>query len=78
MKKTIFLLLSATLLLSSCTKGDKCKCTMKVGDLTLDNQIVERPEDKSCSEIKVDDIDGDILDIKLTNLASIDCVNYSE
>ena len=78
MKKTIFLLLSATLLLSSCTKSDKCKCTMKVGDLTLDNQIVERPEDKSCSEIKVDDIDGDILDIKLSNLASIDCVNYSE
>ena len=78
MKKTIFLLLSATLLLSSCTKSDKCKCTVKVGDLTLDNQIVERPEDKSCSEIKVDDIDGDILDIKLSNLASIDCVNYSE
>ena len=78
MKKAIFLLLSATLLLSSCTKSDKCKCTVKVGDLTLDNQIVERPEDKSCSEIKVDDIDGDILDIKLSNLASIDCVNYSE
>ena len=78
MKKAIFLLFTAALMLTSCAKSDKCKCTVKVGDMTVENQIVTRPDDKSCSEIKIGDIDGEVLDIKLSNLASIDCVNYTE
>lgn len=78
MKKTVILLFAAVALLSSCAKPDKCKCTIKIGDLTLDNQVIERPEDSKCSKIKVEDIEGEIINIDLNKLASINCVNYSE
>jgi len=75
MKKTFFLLIAAAIMCASCTSSDKCKCTIKVGDLTLSNQTVTRPEDKKCSELKVKDIEGEIVDIDLSSLASISCVN---
>lgn len=78
MKKTIFLLIAAAGLLCSCAKPDKCKCTIKVGDVTVDNTIVDRPDDTSCSKLKVEDIKGEIVSIDLSKLASIDCVNYKE
>lgn len=78
MKKTVFFLLAAAALLTSCAKSDKCKCTIKVGDMTLDNQVIERPADTKCSQIKVKDIEGEIVDIDLTKFATINCVNYNE
>ena len=78
MKKAFFILIAATLMLASCTKSDKCKCTIKVGDITVDNQIVPRPEESKCSQLKVEDIDGELIDIDLSNLATIDCVNYND
>lgn len=78
MKKTLILLLAAGSLLCSCAKPDKCKCTIKVGDVTVDNTIVDRPDDTSCSKIKVEDIKGEVVSIDLSKLASIDCVNYKE
>jgi major membrane immunogen (membrane-anchored lipoprotein) len=78
MKKTFFILIAATLMLASCTKSDKCKCTIKVGDITVDNQIVPRPEESKCSQLKVEDIDGELIDIDLSKLATINCVNYND
>ena len=78
MKKAFFILIAATLMLASCTKSDKCKCTIKVADVILENQIIPRPEDTSCSKIKVEDIKGDIVGIQLTKLATVDCVNYHD
>lgn len=78
MKRTVILLFAAVALLSSCAKSDKCKCTIKVGDLTLDNQIINRPEDSKCSSLKIEDIEGEIVNVDLSKLASINCVNYSE
>lgn len=66
-------------MLASCAKSEKCKCTIKIGeDVTLTNQIVARPDDTTCGKIKVEDIQGEIVGIQLTKLATIDCVNYNE
>ena len=78
MKKAFFILIAATLMLASCSKSDKCKCTIKVGDITVDNQIVPRPEESKCSQLKIEDIDGEIIDIDLSKLATVDCVNYND
>lgn len=68
--------------LSSCAKPDKCKCEFELNagslDLSLSDQIIERPEDKKCSQIKIEDIKGDIVSVDLSKIGSIDCVNYQE
>jgi hypothetical protein len=46
--------------------------------MTLKDQIVARPDDTSCGKIKVEDIQGEIVGIQLTKLATISCVNYNE
>jgi major membrane immunogen (membrane-anchored lipoprotein) len=78
MKKTVFFLLAAAAFLTSCAKPDKCKCTIKVDDITLDDQVIERPADTNCSQIKVKDIEGEIVNIDLSKLATIKCVNYND
>lgn len=77
MKKVFFVAL-AVLALSSCAKPDKCKCEVKVLNITAEDVIIERPEDKKCSQIKVEDIKGDIVSIDLNKIGTIDCVNYQE
>lgn len=76
--KKMFFILGATLMLASCAKSEKCKCTITVGDMTLKDQIVARPDDTSCGKIKVEDIQGEVVGIQLTKLAEISCVNYNE
>ena len=82
MKKLFFAALAATLLLSSCAKPDKCKCSFELNsdilDIQLKDQIIERPEDMNCSEIKIEDIKGDIVSIDLSKIGKIKCVNYHE
>lgn len=78
MKKIAILTILAAAMLTSCAKPDKCKCTIKVGDLTLSDQIVKRPEDQRCNQVKVEDIKSDLGSINLTEFASIDCVNYND
>lgn len=78
MKKTLIILLAAVAFLSSCSKSDKCKCTITVGSVTVSDQVVERPADTKCSELKVEDIDGEVVDVDLSSLASIKCVNYQD
>ncbi len=78
MKRLFIIVLAATALLASCAKTEKCKCVIKVGNMTLENQIVSRPDDKTCSQMKVEDIKGDIVSVDLSKVASIDCVNYYE
>lgn len=77
MKKVFFILLGS-MMLASCVKSDKCKCTITVGDMTLKNQIIARPDDTTCGKIKVEDIQGEVIGIQLTKLAAIKCVNYNE
>lgn len=77
MKKVLFIAL-AVLALSSCAKPDKCKCEVKVLNITAEDVIIERPEDKKCSQIKVEDIKGEIISIDLNKIGTIDCVNYQE
>jgi major membrane immunogen (membrane-anchored lipoprotein) len=77
MKKVFFILLGS-IMLASCVKSDKCKCKITVGDMTLENQIIARPDDTTCGKIKVEDIQGEIVGIQLTKLAAIKCVNYNE
>ncbi len=82
MKKLFFAALAVTLLLSSCAKPDKCKCSFELNsdilDIQLKDQIIERPEDMNCSEIKIEDIKGDIVSIDLSKIGKIKCVNYHE
>ena len=70
------------MLLYSYAKPDKCKCKFELNagslDLSLKDQIIERPEDKKCSQIKIEDIKGEIVSIDLSKIGSIDCVNYQE
>ncbi len=76
MKKMFFAAVAAIALLSSCEKPNKCKCTIEVGSLTLKDQVMARPEDKNCSQIKVEDIKGDIISVDLSKIGTIKCVNH--
>mgnify|MGYP003455740480 FL=1 len=82
MKKLFFSFFSAYVLLSSCAKPDKCKCSFELNsdliDIELKDQIIERPEDMNCSQIKVEDIKGEIVSIDLSKIGTIKCVNYHE
>lgn len=81
MKKALIVLL-AVIALSSCAKPDKCKCSFELNssiiDIELKDQIIERPEDVSCSQIKVENIEKGILSVDLSKIGSIKCVNYNE
>ena len=80
--KKILILALAVCAVASCAKPTKCKCKFELNseilDLKLKDQIIERPEDKNCSQIKVEDIKGDIISIDLSKIGSINCVNYHE
>ena len=81
MKKAIIVLL-AVFALSSCAKPDKCKCSFELNtsiiDIELKDQIIQRPEDMNCSQIKVENINGDIVSVDLSKLGSVKCVNYND
>lgn len=81
MKKAIIILL-AVFALSSCAKPDKCKCSFELNssiiDIELKDQIIQRPEDMNCSQIKVEDIKGDIVSVELSKIGSVKCVNYND
>lgn len=81
MKKAIIVLL-AVFALSSCAKPDKCKCSFELNtsiiDIELKDQIIERPEDMNCSQIKVENIKGDIVSVELSKIGSVKCVNYND
>ncbi len=81
MKKAIIVLL-AVFALSSCAKPDKCKCSFELNssiiDIELKDQIIQRPEDMNCSQIKVEDIKGDIVSVDLSKIGSVKCVNYND
>ena len=80
--KKIFVVLAVAALCASCAKPTKCKCSVELtlGDANLSakEQIVERPEDMKCSEIKVEDIKGELGSLNLSKVAKIKCVNYNE
>lgn len=82
MKKLFFAAIALVCLMSSCESTDKCKCTIEINssliDATLKDQIVNRPTDVKCSEIAIEDIEGDIVSIDLSKVGSIKCVNYQE
>lgn len=82
MKKMFFVAIAFVGLMSSCTKTDKCKCTIEINtsiiDATLKDQIIIRPADTSCSEIKIEDIKGELVSIDLSKVGNIKCVNYHE
>ena len=82
MKKLFFAAIAATLLLSSCAKSDKCKCSFELNsdilDIAVKDQIIQRPEDKNCSQIKLEDVKGDVVSIDLSKISKIKCVNYQE
>ena len=81
MKKAIIVLL-AVFALSSCAKPDKCKCSFELNtsiiDIELKDQIIQRPEDMNCSQIKIEDIKGEIVSVDLSKIGTIKCVNYHE
>ena len=82
MKKLFFAAIAATLLLSSCAKHNKCKCSFELNsdtfDVALKDQIIPRPEDKNCSQIKLEDIKGDVVSIDLSKISKVKCVNHQE
>ena len=82
MKKLFFAAIAATFLLSSCAKPDKCKCSFELNsdilDIALKDQIIQRPEDMNCSQIKIEDIKGDIVSVDLSKIGKINCVNYHD
>ena len=82
MKKLFFEAIAATLLLSSCAKPDKCKCSFELNsdvlNIAVKDQIIQRPEDKNCSQIKIEDLKGDVVSIDLSKISKIKCVDYQE
>ena len=81
MKKVIFVLL-AVCALSSCAKPDKCKCSIEINssiiDVEIKDQIIERPEGINCSQIKVENLKGDIVSIDLSKIGTIRCVDHND
>ena len=82
MKKLFFAAIAAILLLSSCAKPDKCKCSFELNsdvlNIAVKDQIIQRPEDKNCSQIKLEDVKGDVVSIDLSKISKIKCVDYQE
>ena len=82
MKKLFFAAIAATLLLASCAKPDKCKCSFELNsdvlNIEVKDQIIQRPEDKNCSQIKLEDVKGDVVSIDLSKISKIKCVNSQE
>ena len=82
MKKLFFAAIAATLLLSSCAKPDKCKCSFELNssilDVAMKEQVIPRPEDKNCSQIKLEDIKGDMVSIDLSKIGKVKCINHQE
>ena len=82
MKKLFFAAIAATLLLSSCAKPDKCKCSFELNsdvlNIAVKDQIIQRPEDKNCSQIKLEDVKGDVVSIDLSKISKIKCVDDQE
>ena len=78
--KKFFIVALAVLALSSCAKPDKCKFELNssVLDIELKDQIIARPTDKSCGQIKVEDVKGEIVSIDFSKIGSIKCVNYQD
>lgn len=80
--KKFFIVALAVLALSSCAKPDKCKCKFELNSSVLDiehkDQIIVRPTDKSCGQIKVEDVKGEIVSIDFSKIGSIKCVNYQD
>ena len=74
--KKILVFLAAAALFTSCEDVTKCKCTFKAGPITIEDQIIAKPDDVKCSEITIQDIDGEIIDIDLSKIGTITCVNY--
>jgi hypothetical protein len=72
----------AVFALSSCAKPDKCKCSFELNtsiiDIELKDQIIQRPEDMNCSQIKVENIKGDVVSVDLSKIGSVKCVNYND
>lgn len=82
MKKLFFVAIALVCMMSSCAKTDKCKCTIEITssiiDATMKDQIIARPDDETCANLKVEDIKGEIISIDLSKVGSIKCVNYYE
>lgn len=79
MKKVSFVALALVAMLSvaSC-KSDKCKCTASVGNVSVKDQVVDRPDDKKCSDLTTEDMD--ILGIKVdaSGVIKLKCVNHND
>lgn len=77
MKKVFFVTaaLVAALSVSSC-KTDKCKCTVETtigGSTTTTETVVDRPDDKKCSDITAEDF------VKIgTSSISYKCKNHHD
>lgn len=80
MKKTIFIVLAvATLTFASC-KTDKCVCTIETPKITTKDVVLDRPEDKLCSQVKAEDVqllDG-FVTVDISNAAKVTCKNHHE
>ena len=80
--KKLFIIALAVLALSSCAKPDKCKCKFELNssvlDIELKDQIIARPTDKSCGQIKVVVVKGEFVSIDFSMFGSVKCGIYQD
>lgn len=80
MKKVSFVALALIAMLSvaSC-KSDKCKCTIEVPALsTTSEKVIDRPDDKKCSQLTTSDIDIAGLKVDASGVVNVKCKNHHE
>lgn len=79
MKKVSFVALALVAMLSvaSC-KSDKCKCTYETKLFKPQEIVVDRPEDKNCSDMKSSDINFAGLKIDASETIKVTCKNHHE
>ena len=80
--KKVLIVLAAAALCASCANPTKCKCSVELnlGDANLSakEQIIEKPEDTKCADIRVEDIKGELGSLNLSKVAKVKCTNYYE
>ena len=76
--KKIFVVLAVAALCASCQNVDKCKCKIETENLTIKQTTVYKPEEKKCSEIKIEDVKSGLIDINFSKIGKISCVPFHE
>lgn len=78
MKKAIMALIAVAALCAVSCKSDKCSCTYEIGNMTVKDQVISRPDNKKCSEVSTSDLNVAGIKIDASDVVKVSCKNHNE